>query len=363
MSLVEELYRVRYLMRLRQTDRRLPQFRVALNSRCGRACFYCRPSGESLPTAAGASIEPDHLVRIASIVRQQGVTSIKLTGGDPALYGPLEEVVWRLRGEAGFNEIELISRSPLIGPQASGLARAGVTLFNISIDTLDPTLHREIGGIDDHSELLSALLECVATNVPCKVNSVVLGGINQAEIRDLVDFCGTAGIASLKFLDVIRDLDLGRETFSRRVARLRKRTLEDLHVPLDVIRASLESIAVRTETVFQGDLGHPMTALTMPTGLRVILKDSWTGAWYGKICNGCTFFPCHDALMALRLTPDLRLQFCLLNESVALPLEALVVGDNPTLERTVVSALAQYANTHFAKAPRTPQLHAIELLS
>jgi cyclic pyranopterin phosphate synthase len=52
----------------------------------------------------------------------------------------------------------------------------------------------------------------------------------------------------------------------------------------------------------------------------VVFKDSRAGAWYGDICKDCVFFPCHDALMALRLTSDGRLQFCLLREDIAINL-------------------------------------------
>jgi hypothetical protein len=76
-----------------------------------------------------------------------------------------------------------------------------------------------------------------------------------------------------------------------------------------------------------GGLGHPMTVLAMPSGLEVVTKDSRAGLGTGDVCDGCPFFPCHDALMALRLTADRRLQFCLLREDVAVPLaEALVAG-------------------------------------
>src|SRR4051812_42470780 len=120
---------------------RMPQFRVTLNARCGRACFFCRPSGEAVATAAGAELNVDDLISVASVVRSAGITEVKLTGGDPALYSPLEDAVRRLRLEVGFEKIELISRHPRIGKRADRLATQGVTTFNISLDTLDPALH------------------------------------------------------------------------------------------------------------------------------------------------------------------------------------------------------------------------------
>src|SRR4051794_25424886 len=84
----------------------LPQFRVTVNSRCGRNCFFCRPSGEGVSTPPNVDLRVDDLVQVASVVREFGIDSIKLTGGDPALYPALEHAVTDLRGVAGFKEVE-----------------------------------------------------------------------------------------------------------------------------------------------------------------------------------------------------------------------------------------------------------------
>ncbi|TDD80586.1 radical SAM protein [Actinomadura rubrisoli] len=335
---------------------RLPQFRVTLNARCGRACFFCRPSGEAIATAAGAELAVDDLIRTASAVRAHGVDGIKLTGGDPALYGPLEEAVGRLRTEAGFTSIELISRHPLIGDRAKGLAELGVTVFNMSVDTLDPELHHEICGVDDLPEVLHALGQCVATGVPTKVNTVVMSGVNDAELPGLVEYCEDLGVRTLKFLDVIKDLDGGTESFARRLAIRRGSTLPDLYLPLAELTARFRARASREETRSQGGLGHPMTVLVLGSGMELVVKDSTAGAWYGDICGGCPLYPCHDALMALRLTADLRLQFCLLREDISIPLaDGLSDG---TLEELVAGALGEYAGASF-RTP-TPRLEVLK---
>lgn len=328
---------------------RLPQFRVTLNARCGRACFFCRPSGEAVATAAGTELSVDHLVAVAKQVRAAGIDSIKLTGGDPALYDQLELAVRRLRREAGFSEIEIISRHPRIGERAERLAALGVTHFNMSIDTLDPKLHHELCGVDDLPQVIGALQRCVQTNVPVKVNTVVMGGINDDEVPALADFCAHNGIRTLKLLDVIKDLDEGAESFARRLAIKRGKTLRDLYTPLEVFAERFAAVAVKREVVSQGGLGHPMTVITLPTGLRLMLKDSKAGAWYGSVCDGCPFYPCHDALMALRLTADLRLQYCLLRQDNTIDLRT-IIGDEERLRACIAGAIAPYTQATF----RTP---------
>lgn len=333
---------------------KLPQFRVTLNARCGRACFFCRPSGEAVATAAGAELAVTDLLAVARIVRRLGVSSIKLTGGDPALYGPLEDAVFRLQHEAGFREIELISRHPAIGPRAAQLAANGVTQFNISIDTLNPELHHELCGVNDLPGVLRALDDCVATGVPCKVNTVVMGGVNDDQIISLAAYCAEHGVRTLKLLDVIKDLDEGAESFARRLAIKRGARLAQLYAPLDELAAYFRALTVREELRRQGDLGHPMTVFVLESGFEVVIKDSRAGAWYGPVCRGCRFYPCHDALMALRLTADLRLQFCLLREDITVPLGPLIRHDPIALERTIQAALDTYTSATFVTTPSLP---------
>lgn len=338
---------------------RLPQFRVTVNARCGRACFFCRPSGEAVATAAGSELEVDDLIAVAKVVRSAGVTSIKLTGGDPALYDPLEDAVARLKRQAGFEEIEVISRHPRIGQRAEQLAALGVTQFNMSLDTLDKRLHHELCGVDDLPDVVGALQSCVKTGVPVKVNVVVMGDINDEEVADLARFCARNGVRTLKLLDVIKDLDEGAESFARRLAIKRGKKLPELYVPLEALAGKFEAMAVKIETRTQGGLGHPMTVVTLPSGLEVMLKDSRAGAWYGSVCEGCPFFPCHDALMALRLTADLRLQFCLLRQDNTVEL-AHLINDETQLGIVIHDALELYGNAYFRHSANTSALPLTE---
>jgi cyclic pyranopterin phosphate synthase len=289
------------------------------------------------------------LVRVSSAHRRRGIEGVKLTGGDPALYGPLPEAVARLRSDVEFAEVEVMSRHPDIGRRANQLVASGVTQFNMSVDTLDADLHHEITGRDDHGQVLDALRAVIATGVPVKVNMVVMSGVNDEEIPVMAGWCEATGVRTLKLLDVIKDLDQGAESFARRLARRRGETVGDLYVPLDRAAAWLSPMAVTTATRTQGGLGHPMTVFTFASGFEVVLKDSRAGSWYGDICHGCPFFPCHDALMALRLTADRRLQFCLLREDITIDLAPVLAGRGD-LDAAVDRALATYASASFRSA-------------
>ncbi|MGJ5040670.1 radical SAM protein [Bradyrhizobium sp. HKCCYLRH1062] len=333
-----------------------PQLRVALNSRCGRACFYCRPSGEAVATHSGVEIAPDDLVFFTGVAAEFGMRDIKFTGGDPALYSHLTRVVREIKQTTAVETIEIISRHPRIGQLAPQLKAAGADRFNVSLDTLDRALHKRICGVDDLDQLIAAVTDLVRTGLPLKVNMVVMNGINENEIYELIAFCQKKGVHSLKLLDVIGDLDGSEEFNSRRLRRQTDATsLAQLYAPLPAVVQSLKDEAVSWEIQHQGDLGHPMTVLTMPGGLRVIVKDSTEGAWYGNVCTGCKFYPCHDALMALRLTADLRAQICLLREDIAIDLAPLIRTRNAIMLRNMLSGICRtYDSAKFVSnaAPR-----------
>ncbi len=332
---------------------RLPQFRVTVNSRCGHRCFYCRPSGEAVDTAAGIQLAPDALLKVAGSVRRQGIDSIKLTGGDPALYRPLVSVAQALKRDAGFAHVEVISRHPRIGKLAIDLAAAGIDQVNISLDTVDAAKHAQICGVDDLPNLLSAIESCVAAGLTVKVNTVVMAGVNDHEIHDVIDRCANMGVTTVKLLDVIDDLDRAGASFTMRIPGGNFTSLRSLYTPFDTITQSLRQEALSSTIRTQGDLGHPMTAYQLPSGVEVLVKDSRAGAWYGEICGGCVHYPCHDALMALRLTADLRLQYCLLRSENVLDLSELIApGAERQLDLLVQAAIGVYSRTDFTTQQR-----------
>ena len=318
-----------------------------------------------MDTAPGIQLAPDALLKVAGSVRRHGIDSIKLTGGDPALYRPLVNVAEALKRDAGFAHVEVISRHPRIGTLAIDLAGAGIDQVNISLDTLDPAKHAQICGVDDLPDLLSAIGSCVAAGLTVKVNTVVMAGINDREIIEVIDRCAKMGVTTVKLLDVIDDLDRAGASFTTRIPGSNPNSLRSLYTPFEAISQLLRQEALSSTIRTQGNLGHPMTAYRLPSGIEVLVKDSRAGAWYGEICSGCAHYPCHDALMALRLTADLRLQYCLLRSENVVSLSELVTpGAEEQLDLLIKAAIGVYSQTSFTTQPRkSPTLVGIASVS
>jgi len=329
---------------------KIPQVRIAVNARCGRACFFCRPSGEAIMTPPASMLDTQTVVTLCGAFQACGAREFKITGGDPALWPPLVECVHLVKHQVGVARLEVISRHPSIGPLASALRTAGVDQVNLSLDTLNTAIHQRITGINDLPDLQQALRQVVRAGVPCKINTVVMRGVNDDELPAIVRYCEAEGVEQLKMLDVIRDLDTGAESFKGRLVQIGATTMSDLYTPLGGIMSWLEERATSNRRVLQGELGHPMRSYRMPSGLEVIVKDHRAGAWYSTTCASCRHYPCHDALMAVRVTSDRRIQFCLLREDTAIDLNDALSAGTDALHATIRAALDVYADAWFAPA-------------
>lgn len=327
---------------------KLPELRITVNSRCGRACFFCRPSGEAVETLPGIELDIETVLTVAKICEGFGVSYIKLTGGDPALWSPLTGCVRRLKAETKCR-VEVISRHPGIAALAEDLVRNGMDMLNISIDTLDSDLHRKITGVNDLAEILDALVICIGAGLPCKVNMVVLAQVNDHEIDRIITFCESIGVKIVKLLDLMPDIEDGAESFVRRAHLLGFGSLRELYLPLQNIAEGFRKRAIK-ERHFQqsGGLGNPMIGFMMKSGMEIILKDHHAGAWYGLICKGCKYYPCSSALMALRLTADARLQYCLLRDDLCVDTTLM---DSQRLLAYIENALRMYNQAVFHPGP------------
>lgn len=323
---------------------KMPQLRILATSFCGRKCLYCRPTGEGgASCASNKFINIDDAIRICQLYKNKGGSEVKVTGGDPVFWPELVTFVLRLKNEVGISKIEVITRSPKIVRIIDDLVAVGLDVLNFSLDTIDGEAYEKITGCNDYETLIAAIRYC-AELIPIKINSVIMKGINDSSVSGLIAFCESLNVKHLKLLDIIDDLQEVDTGNSDRLHIIGVERLRDLYVSLSPICEGIKSYAVEEQIAYQGGLGHPMNEYKLASGLIITAKNSENGAWYGKPCESCPSYPCHDALMALRLTSDNRLQFCLLNDDTTVDLEGLTPAETETV---FLDSFGVYENAHF----------------
>ncbi|WP_066527454.1 GTP 3',8-cyclase MoaA [Corynebacterium bouchesdurhonense] len=180
--------------------------RVSLTDRCNLRCTYCMPAEglDWMPTEQALS--DDEVIRLIRLaVESLGVRQVRFTGGEPLLRKSLEAIVRAtkaLRTDEGVAPTTALTTNALgLAVRAEGLKAAGLDRINISLDTTSPELYAELTRRDRIRDVYAGIDAALAAGLtPVKVNAVVMPGINEDGIEDLVDFALDKGL-QLRFIE------------------------------------------------------------------------------------------------------------------------------------------------------------------
>lgn len=187
-------------MRDRQ-GREIDYLRLSVTDRCNMRCIYCMPS-EGVPLYDHAEIlRFEEIERLAGIFRTAGIRKVRITGGEPLLRRDLPVLVAGL-SRCGFDKLVLTSNGLLLERHAGALAAAGLDRVNVSLDSLKDEVLAAISGgtasVQAIEQGISAAIEAGLT--PVRVNCVVLKGLNDGEIPDMLLWASEAGV-HLRFIE------------------------------------------------------------------------------------------------------------------------------------------------------------------
>ncbi len=169
--------------------------RVSLTDRCNLRCTYCMPA-EGLPWLPSSELlTDDELVRLIGIATEHlGVTEVRLTGGEPTLRPTLVSLVSRLAALPQRPQLSLTTNGLTLPRLAEPLAAAGLDRVNVSLDTTDRETFRRITRRDRLDDVVAGLAAAATAGLlPVKVNAVLLRGVNDEHVVDLLTWCRERG--------------------------------------------------------------------------------------------------------------------------------------------------------------------------
>lgn len=114
--------------------------RISITERCNLRCTYCMPSEGIDLTPNQKLLSSEEILRIARLFVSQGVTKIRLTGGEPTVRKDCVELVEELGKlrSMGLKEIAMTSNGIALWRKLDRMIAGGLTHLNLSLDTLDP---------------------------------------------------------------------------------------------------------------------------------------------------------------------------------------------------------------------------------
>jgi cyclic pyranopterin phosphate synthase len=168
--------------------------RISITERCNLRCLYCMPE-EGIPLSPPANmLTTPEIFYLSSLFVSQGVTKIRLTGGEPTVRRdivPLMQQLGSLRPN-GLRELALTTNGISLHRKLDAMVEAGLTGVNLSLDTLDPfqfQIMTRRKGFDAVMKSIDRILEMnkLGANIKLKVNCVVMRGLNEREILPFVE--------------------------------------------------------------------------------------------------------------------------------------------------------------------------------
>jgi cyclic pyranopterin phosphate synthase len=182
--------------------------RVSLTDRCSLRCTYCMPHDFNKWLPSETLLTTNELVKVIEIAISQGITEVRLTGGEPLLRPDIVEIVSRINSLENPPELSMTTNGVALAKVAKELAAAGLKRINISLDTLDWERFKRLTFRDRYDDVIDGIAAARAAGLaPIKINTVLMKDINGDEAIPLLKWALKENL-NLRFIEQM-PLDAG----------------------------------------------------------------------------------------------------------------------------------------------------------
>jgi cyclic pyranopterin phosphate synthase len=195
-------------------NRSIEYVRVSVTDRCDLRCTYCLPPGHHDFIEPEQWLTFDEIERVIRAFTELGVYRVRLTGGEPLTRHKLPELAARLNALPHLEDLSLSTNGVQLKKQARALKQAGIKRINVSLDSLQPARFAAITGGGKLDKVLDGLAAASAAGLhPVKLNMVVMNGVNDDEVEDMVRYCIDHDF-TLRLIETMPMGDTGRSASS-----------------------------------------------------------------------------------------------------------------------------------------------------
>ncbi|HET8871080.1 MAG TPA: GTP 3',8-cyclase MoaA [Aquabacterium sp.] len=193
-------------------QRRIDYLRVSVTDRCDLRCTYCLPKGFKGFEEPAHWLTHAEMTRLIGLFVAQGVSKVRLTGGEPLLRRGIATLAAHVAALPGLRDLSVSSNGTQLAKHAQPLREAGVQRLNISLDSLDEHCFARITGRDCLADVLEGLKAAREAGFdPIKLNMVVQADVNVHEVERMVAFAIEHGFV-LRLIEPMPVGDTGRST-------------------------------------------------------------------------------------------------------------------------------------------------------
>ena len=189
--------------------RKIDYIRISVTDRCNLRCIYCMPEKGIKLLEHEEILSYDEIIRLCEIFAEIGISKIKITGGEPLVRKDLSALIRGIKSIEGINNVTLTTNGILLEEAIDDLVKAGLDAVNISIDTLDEKMYKELTRLGSVDVVLRGLKKALTyKNLNVKINCVALKGKND-DISDIINLAKDNNV-SVRFIEMM-PIGLGKD--------------------------------------------------------------------------------------------------------------------------------------------------------
>lgn len=186
-----------------QFERPIDYLRVSVTDRCNLNCLYCSAPGNNGHQGKGKTLSLDELFVLTECSVESGLRKVRITGGEPLIRKDLIKFIQKLSRLEMLSDLSLTTNGTLLEQFAASLKRAGIKRINVSLDSLNHEKFRWITGGGNLENVLSGIEKALSIGLsPVRINTVVMGGINDEELLDFVELSAERPI-DVRFIELM----------------------------------------------------------------------------------------------------------------------------------------------------------------
>ena len=180
-------------------SRSINYLRISVTDRCNLRCAYCMPEDGIRLLDHSDILSFEEITEFTRFAVQNGITKVRLTGGEPLVRKGIVELVSMLSAINGLEDISMTTNGILLSEYAADLKKAGLNRINISLDTVNPDNYCQITRNGDLAKVLEGIDAAHQVGLqPIKINCVLIGQPDDETIQ-LRQFCEDRGL-KLRFI-------------------------------------------------------------------------------------------------------------------------------------------------------------------
>jgi len=201
----------RYSLLTDNFNRQITKLRVSITDKCNLKCRYCNP-GDSKIIGHQPVISKEKLIAICREIVAQGVSEIRITGGEPTVHPEFIEITKAL-SELPIKKLGITSNGVMIDKYLEQLIPLRPHL-NFSLDGMSADTFHKATGLNLFDRVMHSILNAKNLGFPVKINTVLMRGINDHEIESFMAFSAIHGI-EVRFLELMK-IGVAREFYAEK---------------------------------------------------------------------------------------------------------------------------------------------------